>query len=237
MTTHSDDFIEDDEVDFHVEFLQRWFAVPCHPPVDEVAWAKSVIRESNNGSLPANADALAEHFVRVADMARSGVLPEKDFIQVYQPLPDGPVVAIMTIAAVPIEYVAGPLEERARTLALHRAAVLQEEECYLIDLPVGRSARWQGVQRHEAEGSRFWKRQRLFERVLYLIQPAEVDDFRILVNAWWEELALGPGILPHIEKIVGSVRFSPIGRGVQNYSRHHPEVERLAKDEGGGQPQ
>lgn len=212
MTTQGEDFIEDDEVDFHVEFLQRWFAVPSHPPLDELAWAKGVVRESNGGEIPPNFDALAAHFIQVAALARSGVAPEKDFIQVYQPLPDGPVVAIMTIAAIPSEYVAGPLEERARTLALHGAGVLEREEHQVLELPVGKAAQWHGIQRYEGERSLFRRRQRLFERVVFLIQPAEVDDFRILVNAWWEELALGRGILTHVEKMVQSIRFSPIDR-------------------------
>lgn len=212
MTTQGEDFIEDDEVDFHVEFLQRWFAVPCLRPLDELAWAKGVVQESNGGAIPPNYDELAAHFVQVAAMARGGVIPEKDFIQVYQPLPDGPVVAIMTIAAIPGEYVAGPLEERARTLALHGAGILEREEHRLLDLPVGEAARWHGIQRHEGGRSLFRRRRRLFERALFLIQPAEVDDFRILVNAWWEELALGPGILQHVERMVESIRFSPIRR-------------------------
>lgn len=206
----SDSSIQDDKVLLRLDFLEGWRPIPTETPRNEREWAHQLVTTANRAIVPVNFDGLAQHLIEVGRAARAGGLPQTDVIRAYQPIPDGQVMALMTVAAIPREYVDGPLGESIRTLGRRASTLVREEPVSIVALPVGEAARWQCVRARETRRGIFARKRELLERVLYLIQPNDVDDFRIVVDGWWEELALGSALADHIDRMAASISFAPV---------------------------
>lgn len=87
--------------------------------------------------------------------------------------------------------------------------MIRPDEVSLVRLEAGAAARLRAVRARTTK-KRFFKSslEGIFEGVSYLVQPSSVDDFRVVVNNWWEPLELGDILAAHIDRMTSSLRFS-----------------------------
>lgn len=201
------DLIDDDRVcTISADFLERWIPVPSTAPHDEEGWARQVLATAAPSSHVVESQ--VRYLIDVGRWVRERTLPATDLISAFLPDSEGPVLATIAFAVVPREYFDGPLEERVVGLHGKGDQQVRSDEVKTVDLAAGTAARLRTVRADGRGQYRFDRSdEQILEGVTYLVQPLVAEDFRVVINSWWESLELGDVLATHIDKMAASLRL------------------------------